>query len=493
MPTPTTPSGAPSGPGATPASRTPAPPAHTTGPAPGSTAAPAGPGSTGAAGAPAAAAPTPVGKATIIEKLKSVGGLADLPAGWLGKAADTLYDPAITDASTYDAKVGGGQGANAVAANVSETGKAFIDALDHADPIARQKVDDVENERYLDATLAPNAKQLFYDHVRTKILDAIRAGTYRKAQIYAPYMQNAGRQLGLTFKGKQLDPADWASFPDMFSRNTGVQDVFNYGVSNANLWKMEARNELIAGAPAGATAPDSAVVNSLAEKKFRDEVAGKDLVGGTRATLNASANATYGASWFTPDAIVANDRATNGYADAMRACSLQPEWYPQGTVILKMDRTRTLSHGGVEIRKPTAYDGLMSAMWVARNQPGEEWGVLGSGLREALVNGFQYGDVVSAQAHIPPAHYIDALLQAKADYEAQNVSQFRRGDAQAGTMTEQIARNTSTDNPYNPDPESARPDGRFGAVKLGQTIVNESNHERQNPTPQTPMTPMAPV
>lgn len=57
-------------------------------------------------------------------------------------------------------------------------------------------------------------------------------------------------------------------------------------------------------------------------------------------------------------------------------------------------------------------------------------------------------------------------------------------------MTEQISRNTSTDNPMNPAPESAHPDRCFGAVKLGQRIVEESNHERQKPTPQTPITPV---
>ncbi len=65
----------------------------------------------------------------------------------------------------------------------------------------------------------------------------------------------------------------------------------------------------------------------------------------------------------------------------------------------------------------------------------------------------------------------------------------QRDGSKGGSLTEQIARNTGTNNPMNPSPENARPGGRFGAVKLGQRIVDESNEERQNPTTITPMTP----
>ena len=367
--------------------------------------------------------------------------------------------------------------------NVTQTEKAFLNALDYQDPVARQKEEDVDNERYMVDVPQAKARRDFYQHIETKIRAAITAGSYNKSQIYAPYMQNAAGELGLKFKGKQLDPAAWADFPNMLSRNTGVQDVWGYGIAN----KPDLEAAVIADYTGmGLPAPVGADLQAKARQKFDEDVNGKDIAKGQTIGKLGTGAATGGASWFTPDKIKANDTATNGYADAMSACSLQPEWYPEGTVVIEFARP-----AGVTIKKPTAYDGLMSAMWVARNQPDQEWGVLGSGLREALVNGMTYASATSAVGHIPPAHYTTNLQQAKLDYESQNVSHLRRDGSQAGTMTEQIARNTSQDNPLNSDPDTARPDGRFGAVKLGQRIVNESNHERQNPTAITPMTPAA--
>lgn len=466
-----------------PAEREPAAAHETSAPSPEDRAAASGAGAGDGAGA--APAPTPLGKDKVVERMESAGVLAQLPSAWIRAGADDLHDGVTTDEAAYDRRIAS-SGVAAVLSHVTETEKAFLGALDYHDPIAKQKEEDVDAEQYMDLTPAAVARQKFYQHVESKIRAAIRSGTYNRNQIYAPYMQSAGKDLGLKFQGVELKPSEWSDFPNMLSRNTGVFDVWEYGIGN----KGAVESAVVADyTGAGLPAPVGPDLTAKAKEKFAEDVNGKDIVGGaTIGKLNPGASASYGAGWFTPDQIQANDTATNGFADAMSACSLQPEWYPDGTVVIEFARP-----AGVTIRKPTAYDGLMSAMWVARNQPNQQWGVLGSGLREALVGGMTYASATKAVGHIPPAHYTTNLNQAKVDYERQNVSHLRRAGSDGGSLTEQIARNTGTNNPLNPTPDDERPDGRFGAVKLGHRIVDESNQERQNPTAITPMTPVSPT
>lgn len=80
----------------------------------------------------------------------------------------------------------------------------------------------------------------------------------------------------------------------------------------------------------------------------------------------------------------------------MRINALQPEWFPEGTVSFEISPTAFAG----EARKPTAYDGMQSALWVSRPD-GDTFGVTGGGAKEFLARNVQCAGILSARATIP--------------------------------------------------------------------------------------------
>jgi len=66
--------------------------------------------------------------------------------------------------------------------------------------------------------------------------------------------------------------------------------------------------------------------------------------------------------------------------------------------------------------KPTAYDGMQSGLWVARNQPGDTYGMTGGGAREYLAQNVPVDAIKSCRGVIPSDDFLGQVtsLQSRA-------------------------------------------------------------------------------
>jgi hypothetical protein len=68
-------------------------------------------------------------------------------------------------------------------------------------------------------------------------------------------------------------------------------------------------------------------------------------------------------------------------------------------VVLSIDAT--LAARARDVRKPTVFDGLLSALWTSRNMTEDDYGLTGGGAAEFLESNVTWAEVTSAHAVVP--------------------------------------------------------------------------------------------
>jgi len=248
------------------------------------------------------------------------------------------------------------------------------------DPIAMQKLADVDGETNVDPSAggSAKAKQEFYQHV----MDYVNANPAVPANtIFNSCFDSAAKNW--KFKGTKINPA---AISRICSRTCSLSGWW-WDVVKKGPFEAEARSVL------GPTA-DKDSINALAQGMWKERV--KDGANVMSSVDKSAAIKPKGQTWFTPDKIQLKSAGDVGFAELMRINALQPEWFPEGTVSFEIKPSAF--HG--DARKPTAYDGMQSALWVSRPD-GDTYGVTGGSAKEFLAQNVQCSGITSARAIVP--------------------------------------------------------------------------------------------
>ncbi|MCA9517800.1 MAG: hypothetical protein KC635_22830, partial [Myxococcales bacterium] len=262
------------------------------------------------------------------------------------------------------------------------------------DAIAMQKLADVDAEQYMADVPAATAKQGFYQAVG-EYINANHA-TLAPSAIYNACFNN--KAAPYKFKGQKI-PA--ASVSGLSARTAGVGGFWQRQVEQS-IFLNEAAAEL--GLPVG----DETVKQAARAKFIGKAKGGGDLM----PYLNGGMVAPDGyPAWFTPDKVRIDANTDTAFGDLMKIFALQPEWFAEGNVFFEVDPAAM-----GELRKPTAYDGMQSSLWVARNQPAETYGMTGGGAREYLAQGVPVSSIKSCRGVVPSEDFLGQVtrLQARA-------------------------------------------------------------------------------
>jgi hypothetical protein len=354
----------------------------------------------GGAPAPAGAAPapeTPLVKEVIISQL--VGKLPDYTEG--AHILGGKWGNEQVTQTTLDQRLRDESGAYIQMVNawreVKGSDEAFVKEFGSKDPIAVQKFADIDGEKYYEGGLDA-AKQGFYGDVAGKL----RQPKQPRDRVF-PLMQQAAGPYQK--QGKPI-PAD--KLGEMGRRAQGLSGYYDFSLAGAA--KTQLADEVWTNLARDAGAPDVATFKTANPQALdKNNTGGKDLVfellkqklrtgGDPLQYVNRSAGLTKpgGTLWFSPDKVNIAQDPNSGFTELMTLFALQPEWYPEGSLLLEV---KTSGEGAISgARKPTAFDGLMSALWVARNQDDQTFGVTGGGAREYVAENVTWAAVKSASA-----------------------------------------------------------------------------------------------
>ncbi len=317
------------------------------------------------------------------------------------------------------------------------------------DPIAVQKFADIDGEAHLsDAGL----KDKFYLNLVTEMKKPSftdRTRTYDAMKAAAPPAE-------FGFKGNPI-PAE--RITPYSSRNQSVDKLYDINTVAADV-DAAIEQPLLAAHARPDTVATKKADRALRLKAYRHMIATRDPL----TTVDKGQPISKYAAWYAPGEISVppGDNNTN-YARMMRLGALQPEWYPNGTVVLNIERT--LQAGARDIRKPTAFDGLMSVLWVSRNMGEDDYGVTGGGLGEFLEKGVTYNEVTSATAVIPSDDFLADIQRV--------TTQVNNAQPGSTPMEEVVRGNGSNTSILNTSPEVG---GMYG------NIAQRTQHEAQDPS-----------
>ncbi len=166
--------------------------------------------------------------------------------------------------------------------------------------------------------------------------------------------------------------------------------------------------------------------------------------------------------------------------------ALQPEWYQYGTVVLDIDMTGIATR---VCRKPTAFDGLMSAVWVARNIGENDYGLTGGGAGEFLEANVPYANVTNFRAVIPSDAFqaaLQALIAAAPKNSTVTEEALRNpgapmtGDMSTlyGAVIDSTAAEQKTPGAAPVVPGAATPTPRLGAQATGPAVASGGAYDR---------------
>jgi len=298
---------------------------------------------------------------------------------------------------------------------------AKVNTVASKDPIAVQKLADVDAEQYLDN---PGLKGQFYSELASKLqdpsLDRTRIYPIMSAMVIPTYV----------FKGVAV-PADKVS--PFQSRNQNVDKLYDINQVQIDIDMQIEQDWTETGAPLAALPPNAKSDPAMRKKAYRH------ILKRGRApmtTIDTSQPISEYGTWYSPGEItVPAGSAETAYGQMMQLGALQPEWYPNGTVVLNIQRK--VDAGERELKKPTAFDGMMSALWVSRNQPAESYGVTGGGAGEFLEAAVPYADVANATAVIPNDDYLGEIqrLSATVPNNSSVGEELLRGNAVGTNLT----------------------------------------------------------
>lgn len=417
------------------------------------------PRSTTGAGASSAAAPaaTPAltaatAKAAIDSKARDVADLSAVYATeWVGKTQTDL-DAATTDVNLLKHHV--------IEKFVSSGDeRTQTQVVGRPDPIAIQKFQDIDNEGHLSD---PSLKGKFY---KALVGEMKKADFTDRSRTYSA-MKNAAPPAVFAFKGNVI-PANRIS--PLSARNHSVDKMFD-NAKNVIATDIEKEIET-------AMAADGATPRQIAEEKAKEDTrrkAYRHLLKKGRdplTTIDKSRNISEYGTWYAPGEIRPNPAAAANteFARMMTLGALQPEWYPSGTVVLNIDRR--LSEAAREVKKPTCFDGMMSALWTARNLSEDDYGVTGGGVGEFLEAKVPFSDVTSAKAIIPDDEFLADIQRV--------VSEVKNKQGDKSTPTEELVRG----NKQNTRILNTTGNGTGGAKDMYGQITNRSTQEQNHPGP----------
>lgn len=292
------------------------------------------------------------------------------------------------------------------AASVND--EASLKEFCRADPVATQKLSDVDAETNMDPRKKSNnkAKEDFY----AAVINWVKANpTANPATVFNACFNRAATPL--KFMGT---PVPAGTVTQMCSRTCGLGGWY-FKVANKAAFSNEVKNFLGPGL-------DQAGYDSLGFDLFKSKAtAGADLLASVDpgAVIEPS-----GSTWFSPDSYNLTDCGDVGYAKLLKLAALQPEWFPDGTVAFEIAPDGFDQN---QMKKPTAYDGMQSSLWVSR-PTGEDFGVTGGGAQEFLAGNVRASSIRSARAVIPSAEMqaqIQAAINTAMQAQAAQNEQFR--------------------------------------------------------------------
>lgn len=320
-------------------------------------------------------------------------GAAALANSWDNKYTTTELADRVADPKALKAQV-----LNAWGAGGKKSARSFVRAYAQPDKIAVQKLADVDTASPADFEGGKVAefRQGFYEAVA----GAIKSAQPDRGSTYS-VMQTAAQPFRA--KGKKIDGALLGKFAQ---RAQGLGGVYDYGVrgdvKDALKRKLapqafgfgtwaKLNEQMSAAGMAESEILQHPKAKAAARKAWKTKVNGNGA--GLLADVSPAAKLSLSHTWFTPDKVkVAAGEA--GFTEIMTVFALQPEWFPEGTATLKIQTDKA---GGIsDARKPTAFDGMQSALWVSRAGKAQTFGVTGGGVREYLAKDVKYSSVVSA-------------------------------------------------------------------------------------------------
>ncbi|MDB4965494.1 MAG: hypothetical protein JWN44_1183 [Myxococcales bacterium] len=260
---------------------------------------------------------------------------------------------------------------------------AEVDTFCKSDPIAAQKLKDVNAETNLEGGNNDGARTGFYSALSTWIQS--NAETLNPATIFNSCMNSLATPW--KFKGTKLAIS---KLPKAMQRTQGLKGFWYNAVDQAYY------KNLATGAPN----PEKAAYDLWKQ----DATSGKPLEHRNAGGVISPE----GGTWFTPDSYKLTNASDAGYGQLLELAALQPEWFPEGNIAFEVD---VKAAGSMEARKPTAYDGMQSSLWVSR-PTGDSFGVTGGGAQEFLGSKVPVASIKSARAVIPSADTLQQLSDA---------------------------------------------------------------------------------
>lgn len=338
------------------------------------------------------------------------------------------------------------------------TPRAQAQAVGRPDPIAVQKFQDVDAETHLSV---PSLKDQFYSN----LIDEMKKATFiDRTRTYLAMKEAAPPHL-FAFKGRPI-PAE--RITPLSSRNHSVDKLF----LNANVHNPALIDAAIEGPLAAAGVRPDKINEEKSKQAVRLKAYRHLLRDGTDplSTIDKTKNISDWGTWYAPGEIRPNPgaAANTEFANMMTLGALQPEWYPNGTVVLHIDRR--LSGAARDVRKPTCFDGMMSALWTARNLGADDYGVTGGGLGEFLEAKVPFSDVTSATAIIPDDDFLADIQRV--------VKEVERKTGGASTPTEELLRGNNT----HARILNTTGDGTGGVKDMYGQIIDRSSQEQNSPS-----------
>jgi hypothetical protein len=342
--------------------------------------------------------------------------------------------PVATPASTAASK-------NPHAGKLKGDAVSFVKQACAGDKIAMQKIHDVEGEQDIQDVPPKTAAQRFFQEIATNINGDANLDV-KHAYATAGFQQAASHFLRM---GRKIDKSKIAG---LCSRTVRIENWWKYNCTQDRFLKQA--DQVTRGRLKGKERED------LAYSLMRLELS--ENPGAALGTLDRSKpiqpSGMHG--WFTDDKVKLESGKDAGFSQLMHIFALQPEVFAEGTVFIE------IAPKGLEgeVRKPTAYDGMQSSLWVPR--PGEIFGVTGGGLREFLADNVKGSAVQTATARVPSSGLAAEIKKYNAD------AMSATGSASA---TDVAVRG-----------ENAGKQGGKGKATT-QSVVATTQNERNHPSP----------
>jgi hypothetical protein len=383
-----------------------------------------------AAGTPSATPTAPIGRKVVLPKR--------LP---ITAAPPTIGRQIFRAAAAAAAAKTPAAGTNPHAGKLKGDPVAFVKQACAGDKIAMQKIQDVEGERDIQDVAPKTASGAFFKMIADNINNEANLDV-KHAYSTAGFQQAAAPYLKMGHK------IDKSKITGLCSRTVRIENWWKFNCNQAQFLKQA--DQVTKGKVKGKEREDLAY--SLMKLELSENP------GAALGTLDRSKpiqpSGMHG--WFTDDKVKLEPGKDAGFSQLLHVFALQPEVFAEGTVFIE------IAPKGLEgdVRKPTAYDGMQSSLWVPR--PGDTFGVTGGGLREFLADSIKGSAVQTANARVP-----NSGLAA----EIKKYNDDTKGATGSASATDASVRGE----------KGAKSGGKGKATT--DSVVATTQHEREHPSP----------